>query len=73
MPAPDYALEIAALDRAIGSGELTIESEGERVTYRSMTDLKAARRHFETLVAQANAATARGSSFGFSAVGFERE
>lgn len=73
MPAPDYAKEIAELDRAIGTGELTIESEGERVTYRSMSDLKEARRHFASLAASANPATARGSSFGFSAVGFDRE
>ena len=39
MPAPDYAVEIAALEAAAGSGELTVESDGDRVTYRSTSDL----------------------------------
>lgn len=39
MPAPDYAIEIAALEAAAASGELTVESDGDRVTYRSTSDL----------------------------------
>lgn len=39
MPAPDYATEITALEAAAASGELTVESDGDRVTYRSTSDL----------------------------------
>ncbi|PZU62324.1 MAG: hypothetical protein DI552_00190 [Brevundimonas sp.] len=39
MPAPDYAAEIEALEAAAASGELTVESDGDRVTYRSTSDL----------------------------------
>ena len=39
MPAPDYAAEIEALEVAAASGELTVESDGDRVTYRSTADL----------------------------------
>lgn len=39
MPAPDYAVEIIALEAAAASGELTVESDGDRVTYRSTSDL----------------------------------
>lgn len=40
MPAPDYASEIAALEAAMAAGELTVESDGERVTYQNFTDLR---------------------------------
>lgn len=46
MPAPDYAVEIAALEAAVAAGELTVESDGDRVTYRSMADLLAALGYF---------------------------
>lgn len=55
MPAPDYATEIADLRAAVATGELTIESNGERVTYRSMDDLMRALSYFETKAAQAAA------------------
>lgn len=42
----DYTTQIAAIDAAIASGELTVESDGDRVTYRSMADLLKARDHF---------------------------
>lgn len=35
--------DLAAIDAAIASGELTVESNGRRVTYRSMADLTKAR------------------------------
>lgn len=46
MPAPDYAVEIAALETAVATGELTVESDGDRVTYRTMADLLAALSYF---------------------------
>ncbi|MCC4234490.1 hypothetical protein LL253_17600 [Sphingobium soli] len=42
----DYSTKIAALEEALASGELTVESDGERVTYRSIADLKAAIDYF---------------------------
>ncbi len=56
MAAPDYATEIAALTAAVASGELTIEANGERVTYRSMDDLMKALGFLERKAA-ANAAS----------------
>lgn len=38
----DYATKIAALEDAMASGELTVESDGERVTYRSIADIRSA-------------------------------
>ncbi len=52
----DYAAKISALEDALASGELTVESDGERVTYRSVSDLFKARDLFVTL--QANEAGA---------------
>lgn len=46
MPAPDYATEIAALERGLGSGEARIESEGESVTYRGVADIMRALAYF---------------------------
>ncbi len=47
MPAPDYAVEIAALEAAMASGELTVESDGDRVTYRSTSEILKAIAAFE--------------------------
>lgn len=49
----DYTTQIAAIEAAIASGELTVESDGDRVTYRSMGELLKARDFF---VAQQTAA-----------------
>lgn len=49
----DYSAQIAAIDAALASGELTIESDGDRVTYKSTADLLKARDHFARLQAQA--------------------
>ncbi|WP_294195871.1 hypothetical protein [uncultured Sphingomonas sp.] len=46
MPAPDFATEIAELERGLGSGVARIESEGESVTYRGVTDITAALGYF---------------------------
>lgn len=62
MPAPDYATEIAALQAAAASGELTIESNGERVTYRSTTDLLMTLDYFRGLAARASGSTGSAST-----------
>lgn len=49
----DYSTKIAALETALASGELTVESDGERVTYRSTRDLKDALSYFKAEQAQA--------------------
>ena len=72
MPAPDYAAEIARLEGALASGELTIEQEGERVTYRSTKDLKAALDHFRQAAAQASQPAVAAARYGFSYVGYDR-
>ncbi len=35
--------QLEAIEAAIGTGELTVEYDGKRVTYRSMTELMQAR------------------------------
>lgn len=47
MPAPTFQTEIDALRAALASGELTIEQNGERVTYRSAADIREAIAYFE--------------------------
>lgn len=50
MPAPGYETEIAALEAAAASGELTVEtSNGDRITYRSASDLFRALTYFRGL------------------------
>lgn len=56
----DYSAQIAALEAALAAGELTVESDGDRVTYRSVTDLKAALDYFRQQ--QAKAASGRPSA-----------
>ncbi len=51
MPAPDYAAEIATLEAGLGSGEARIESDGESVTYRGVTDIMIALQYFRTRAA----------------------
>jgi len=46
MPAPDYASEIAALERGLGTGEARIESDGDSVTYRGVGDIMKALEYF---------------------------
>ena len=46
MPAPDYATEIAALERGLGTGEARIESDGESVMYRGVKDIMLALDYF---------------------------
>jgi hypothetical protein len=42
----DYSTKISALEEALASGELTVESDGERLTYRSVAELKGALDYF---------------------------
>jgi hypothetical protein len=46
MPAPDYATEIAALEAGLASGEARVESDGDVVIYRGVTDIMAALKYF---------------------------
>lgn len=72
MPAPDYAEEITALRSALSTGELTIESGGERVTYQSFADVKKRLDYFVAEAASASAAPTNRAVFGFSTVAFDR-
>ena len=56
MPAPDYATEIAALERGLGTGEARIESEGESITYRGVGDIMQALDYFRRQAAPRMAA-----------------
>lgn len=48
--------DLDALDQAIATGELTVETNGRRVTYRPLPDLLQARNHVAAqLAAAANA------------------
>lgn len=45
--------DLDALDEAIAAGELSVEIDGRKVTYRSMEDLFRARRHICRMMAKA--------------------
>lgn len=62
MAAPDYATEIAALEAALASGELTVESDGDRVTYRSTSELITALGYYRSKAAAAASPLHRGGS-----------
>lgn len=52
----DYAAKKEALEDALLAGELTIESDGDRVTYRSMAEIRSAIAYCnEQIVAAASA------------------
>lgn len=72
MPAPDYAAEIAALRSGLANSELTIETNGERVTYTTFKEIRQRIDYFENLAAQASASRS-GGGYGFSAVAFSRD
>jgi len=60
MAAPDYADEIAKLEAAASTGELTIETaEGDRLTYRSTADLMIALSYFRAQARAAGTASRR--------------
>lgn len=50
-PVTGYAAKIAALEEAMASGELTVEANGERVTYRSFSDMAKALAYFNRQLA----------------------
>jgi hypothetical protein len=58
--------DLAAINAAIASGELTVEHSGRRVTYRSIDELKDAKRMIEADIAAQAAGGRRGSSFRFT-------
>lgn len=70
---PDHSAKIAALEDALGSGELTVESDGERITYRSTADLREALAYFKSAQSAAAPADPFQPAFGFSAAAFSRE
>lgn len=70
MPAPDFASEMAALEAGMASGEATIESDGERVTYRSVRDIRDALAYFRNRAAAAMSPMTRG---GTSLARFDRD
>ncbi|GAA4220249.1 hypothetical protein GCM10022253_23960 [Sphingomonas endophytica] len=62
MPAPDFATEIAELERGLGSGVARVESEGESVTYRGVRDITKALAYFRQRVTEAPVAYPRSST-----------
>lgn len=74
MPAPDYAVEIDRLEAALSSGELTVEQDGERVTYRSRSDLEGALSYFRNQAASGvGVGPAPRSQFGFRPAGYSKD
>ena len=68
----DLAAKITALEDALASGELTVESQGDRMTYRNVKELREALDYFKRQQPADPLASGR-PSFGFSAVGFCRD
>lgn len=50
----DYAAKKTALEDALLSGELTVESDGDRVTYRSVGEIERAIAHCDRQIAAAS-------------------
>jgi hypothetical protein len=53
----DYSAKVAALEAALASGELRVESDGDSVTYRSTSDLVKALDYFRAQQGRARSAT----------------
>lgn len=62
MAAPDYATEIAALESGLSSGEARVESDGDVVVYRGVSDIMAALKYFRDKAAAASGTLTRRSS-----------
>lgn len=62
MPAPDYTTEIAALEAGLSSGEARVESDGDVVVYRGVSDIMAAVNYFRDKAATAAGTLTRRSS-----------
>lgn len=71
MTTTDYSAQIEALESALASNELTVESDGDRVTYKSTADLRQALAYFRQK--QAGLEPRRAGGFGFSAPGYCRD
>lgn len=52
------ASDLTAIETAIATGELTVEVDGRRVTYRSMDDLRKAHSFISQQLQSSGAATA---------------
>lgn len=58
----DYAAKKTALEDALLSGELTVESDGDRVTYRSVAEIQRAIDHCDRQLAAQNNTALRPAS-----------
>jgi len=58
--------DLDALDTAIASGALTVELEGRRVTYRSIAELKEARKHVAEQIEQQSSSRTQRATFRFT-------
>lgn len=73
MPAPDYATEIAGLETSIGRGVLTVEADGERVTYASIADMLKALAYYKGQATASASPSGSTGAFGFSTPSFARD
>jgi len=55
----DYAAKKEALEEALLGGELTVESDGDRVTYRSFAEMRRAIEYCDQQLAAASSSTTR--------------
>ena len=55
----DYGLRKEALEEALMAGELTVESDGDRVTYRSTAEIRSAIAYCDERLAVRGATSAR--------------
>jgi hypothetical protein len=58
--------DLANVDAAIAGGELSVEVNGKRVTYRSLSELQQARRMILEDIQQAGGQTARRGAYRFT-------
>ncbi len=62
----DPAASIAALEDALASGELTVEIDGKRVSYRTVAELREALAYFKTKQAEQSGAGVSSSYVSFA-------
>lgn len=58
--------DLDAINAAIASGELTVKHNGREITYRSLSDLRAAKRTIEAELAGQEAGARTGGSYRFT-------
>lgn len=73
MAAVDPAVRVADLEAALGSGELTVESAGDRLTYRNIRELREAIDYFKARAIEAATPPGAAPAFGFSAPSYCRD